>query len=184
MKILAYSDRTPSTRILETIISTQPDLICTLGDLYHPDIAELEKVTDIPKIGVYGNHCSGTYMELLGIINLHLKTWEFQGLTFGGFQGCVRYKENPEAIMYTQEQASSLMQSFPYVDVMITHAPPFGVNDEPDDVSHQGFQALRSYLDNKKPRLWLHGHTYPQPPLAAYGSTRIEYVFREKVIEL
>lgn len=29
---------------------------------------------------------------------MHLKIWNFQGMRFGGFQGCVRYKENPDAL--------------------------------------------------------------------------------------
>ena len=32
-----------------------------------------------------------------------------------------------------------------------------------------------NYIDEKSPRVWLHGHTYPTDE---YGNTRIEYVFR------
>ena len=45
---------------------------------------------------------------------------------FGGFQGCVRYKENPLAIMYTQEEADKMFAVFPPVDVFITHCPLAG----------------------------------------------------------
>ena len=123
-------------------------------------------------------------MEGVGIKNLHLKTYELNGLKFGGFEGSLRYKESAYAKLYTQQEATVLMQDFPKVDVMISHAPPAGINDEPGDPSHEGFFALRNYLETNQPRLWLHGHTYPDPErvVTNFGSTRIEYVFRHKII--
>lgn len=77
MKTLVLADRPPSRPIKE-ILTDNPDieLIITLGDLYFYDIQELANVIHIPKIGVYGNHCDGRYMDILGITNLHLKTFE------------------------------------------------------------------------------------------------------------
>ncbi len=90
MTILALADRVPNVSIIDLITTHNVDLICTLGDLSYFALKELEMVTNIPKIGVYGNHCSGNYFELLNIYNLHLKTLEYQGLVFGGFEGlCV-----------------------------------------------------------------------------------------------
>ena len=79
MKTLVLADRPPSRPIKE-ILAENPDieLIITLGDLYFYDIQELANITHIPKIGVYGNHCDGRYMDMLGIINLHLKTFEYK----------------------------------------------------------------------------------------------------------
>lgn len=184
MKALVIADRPPGIDIVQTIASENIDFIITLGDLTREDILPLAEITHVPKVGVYGNHDSGTYMSELGIWDMHLKIWDFQGLKFGGFQGCVRYKENPDAIMFTQEEADLLMSDFPEVDVFISHCPPRGINDE-EDIAHQGFDALRKYLDEKQPSVWLHGHTYPtdETIVKQYGSTRIEYVFRYKVIE-
>jgi Icc-related predicted phosphoesterase len=88
--------------------------------------------------------------------------------------------------MYTQEEAEKLMTGFPPVDIFLSHCPPYGINDEPEEVAHQGFRALRSYLDNYHPKVWFHGHTYPseQDIVRQYQSTRIEYVFRYRVIEI
>lgn len=135
-------------------------MIITLGDLTREDILQLEQVNTIPKIGVYGNHDSGMYMPELGIWDMHLKVWDFQGLRFGGFQGCVRYKENPDAIMCTQQEATTqLMVNFPKVDVFLCHCPPRGINDE-EEIAHQGFDALRDYIEREQPKVLLHGHTY------------------------
>lgn len=158
MNVLAIADRRPKINILEVVRDNNVDLIVTLGDLTKDDIRLLEQITNIPKIGVYGNHDSGTYMPELGIWDMHLKVWDYMGLSFGGFRGCVRYKENPEAIMYTQEEALRLMDTFPKVDIFICHCPPRGINDE-EEVAHQGFQALRDYIDREQPKVLLHGHT-------------------------
>jgi len=183
MNILAIADRRPKIDIIEVVRSNKIELIITLGDLTREDILPLEQITDIPKIGVYGNHDSGSYMTGLGIWDMHLKIWDFNGLKFGGFQGCVRYKDNPDAIMCTQEEAQKLMQGFPAVDVFITHCPPRGINDE-EEVAHQGFNALREYIDREQPKVLLHGHTYPTDEniIKRSGITRIEYVYEHKII--
>lgn len=84
MKILAISDRPPEN-LSKTIKENNFDIIITLGDLSYFDVKELE-FTNAPKIGVYGNHCSRGYMEMTGIQDLHLKTFELNGLIFGGFE--------------------------------------------------------------------------------------------------
>lgn len=185
MNILAISDRKPKIDIASYVKSNNVDLIITLGDFAREDLLQLKDVIDIPKIGVYGNHDSGLYMEEIGIQDMHLHVWEYQGISFGGFEGCVRYKDNPDAIMYTQEQASAMMMGFPAVDVFLCHCPPRGINDE-EEVAHQGFDALREYVDSMHPKFLLHGHTYPtdETRITQSGPTRIEYVFGYKLITL
>lgn len=185
MKVLVIADRRPEIDIASVVASENIELVITLGDLTREDILGLAEVKHIPKIGVYGNHDSGMYMPEFGIWDMHLKIWDFQGLRFGGFQGCVRYKENPDAIMCTQEEANSLMQNFPKTDVFISHCPPRGINDE-EEIAHQGFDALRKYIDEQQPKVWLHGHTYPtdETVVRQHGNTRVEYVFKYKIVEL
>jgi Icc-related predicted phosphoesterase len=185
MKVLAIADKNPHINLPAVINENGVELVITLGDLVREDLLPLQQVTNLPKIGVYGNHDSGSYMPELGIWDMHLKTWDFNGLRFGGFQGCVRYKENPDAIMYTQEQAEQMMMGFPPVDVFISHCPPRGINDE-EEIAHQGFNALRSYIDRTQPKVWLHGHTYPTPEtlVTQHGPTRVEYVLPYKILDL
>ena len=186
MKILAISDRPPRERV-STILQTTPiELVCTLGDLQQSELAGIEEVHTIPKIGVYGNHCSGTYFEPLGITNMHLKTFEHRGVIFGGFEGSVRYKNDPYAKMYTQDEAKELLKDFPYVDVMLVHCPPYGINDEKDELAHQGFIALREYVELKQPRYLLHGHTYPtaETMVTHFCNTEIIYVYQDKIVDI
>lgn len=186
MNALVIADRNPHIDIQQIVQANNAQIIITLGDLTREDILGLQQITAIPKIGVYGNHCSGTYMPELGMMDMHLKTWGYNGLVFGGFQGCVRYKDNPDAIMYTQEQAKQMFAGFPPVDIFISHCPPYGINDEPDEIAHQGFIALRDYLDRTPPKVWLHGHTYPtdETMVTQHNGARIEYVFGYKVLGL
>ncbi len=186
MKILAVADKPPRERIKSTLDRNNIDLICTLGDLGQFSISELANINNIPKLGVYGNHCSGTYFEVLGITNMHLKTFEYGGLVFGGFEGCVRYKDDTDAKMYTQDEAAELLKDFPRVDVMLVHCPPYGINDEPEELAHQGFRALRAYVEEKKPKYLLHGHTYPTEHniVTRCAETEVVYVHGGIVIEL
>ena len=46
-----------------------------------------------------------------------------------------------------------------YLDILITHAPPQGIHDQPDPC-HRGFAALRDFLRRFRPRYHLHGHIH------------------------
>lgn len=185
MKVLVIADRPPKSPIREAVQNENINLIITLGDLEYTQIAELDLITNIPKIGVYGNHCTPGYMEQLGIVDMHLKTLEVDGISFGGFEGSHRYKNYHFAKMYTQDEAVELMKDFPYVDVFIAHSPPAGINDE-DDPAHKGLIALRNYLDQKQPKYFFHGHTYPTPDslVQKCNNTNVVYVTADKIVEL
>lgn len=185
MRVLAIADQPPKNPIQVTVKNDDIDLIITLGDLEYAQIAELELITNIPKIGVYGNHCTPGYMEQLGIVDMHLNTIEVNGMTFGGFDGSHRYKNDQFAKMYTQDEAVELMKDFPYVDVFIAHSPPAGINDE-DDPAHTGLIAIRNYLDQKQPKYFFHGHTYPTQDslVQKYNNTNVVYVTADKIVEL
>ena len=78
MKILAIADRAPRESVIGLVNKHSVELICTLGDLDYSSLHELKEITTIPKIGVYGNHCSGSYFDELGIKNMHLSTFEYK----------------------------------------------------------------------------------------------------------
>ncbi len=184
MKILAIADRPPRSPLGETVSRELPEIIITLGDLSMHDLRGLGAISNIPKIGVYGNHCSGNYFGDLGVENMHLKTKEINGVTFGGFEGSIRYKSGG-APMYTEEEASELLKNFPYVDVMIAHSPPRGTHDEPDP-AHQGLSALRDYILREKPKYFLHGHTYVSQGTqeTVLGETTVIHVYADQVLTL
>jgi len=78
-----------------------------------------------------------------------------------------------------------MMSNFPKVDIFLCHCPPRGINDE-EEIAHQGFDALRDYIDRQKTKVLLHGHTYPteESIVKQHGPTHIEYVYEYKLLNL
>lgn len=183
MQLLVISDRPPERSVSDLLDEHEVDAIVTLGDLDYYGIEELEGI-DLPKLGVYGERCPD-YFEGLGIVDLHLRTFELGGMTFGGFQGATRGGDNAGAKTFDQEEASTLLATFPRVDVMLAHMPPRGVNDE-DVPGYQGFGALRDYVLREQPRYLLHGHAFPLDAQASQrlGATEILYVGGGRIIPL
>lgn len=44
------------------------------------------------------------------------------------------------------------------VDVLVTHSPPHGIHDLPDDRAHRGFRSFRYLMRVARPRFLIHGH--------------------------
>ena len=183
MHLLIIADKNPQLNIPEIIRTEAVDLVVTLGDLNYFALQGLEQVS-IPKIGVYGNHCHRGYFKDLGIKDLHRQTYEQDGLTFLGLEGCVRYKPNPEAVMYTEEEMQAQMRGLPKVDIVISHCPPYGIHDDPSDATHVGFRVFHHYLDWAGPRYWLHGHTYPAVEETLVQNTKVVYTHGYKLLTL
>jgi uncharacterized protein len=185
MKILAISDFPVEEGLKQRVIDNKIDLIICCGDFSIFGLKEVGEIDWIPKIGVYGNHCTRGYMGELGITDLHLKRVEIGGYTFAGFEGSVRYKDERYAPMFSQEEAYNLVEFIPKADIIISHCPPFGINDQ-EDLAHNGFKALRDYLITNKPKAWFHGHTYPTKEnlITDFEGTKIFYTDPEIIVEI
>ena len=87
--------------------------------------------------------------------------------------------------MYTQEEATALMAHFPYVDIFIAHSPPRGINDDVDP-AHIGLDAFRTYLEEKQPKHFFHGHTYPREHqlVTEFMNTKIHYINADMLITI
>jgi uncharacterized protein len=71
--------------------------------------------------------------------------------------------------------------------LVISHAPPRGAGDTPEDPYHVGFAAYRAVLDRLRPPLWLHGHTTrasAPDPLVRHGRTTLVNVTGSVLVEL
>ena len=184
MRVLAFADEPPRADPAELVASNGPELVVTLGDL-RPEWIESLADGDVPKLGVHGNHDGEDDLERLGIRDLHLDRVEVGGWSFAGFGGSVRtHGAGPHA--YTQKEAARAVRRLPPAEVLITHSPPRGINDEPGDPVHEGFDALRDWVERHEPRYVLHGHTTPDPRTAVshVGPTEIVWVRGARVLEL
>jgi Icc-related predicted phosphoesterase len=110
----------------------------------------------------------------------------------------MRYNDNPDFQYTEREMAWKVWQLAPslmlnrvlhrrYLDILITHAPPFGIHDRPDRC-HQGFRAFRTFMDRFQPRYLIHGHVHVYNPSEAtqtvYGHTTVINTYGYQTLEI
>jgi Icc-related predicted phosphoesterase len=169
------------------------DLVLAAGDLPWSYLESLVSLFDAPAAFVPGNHDPSTAggQGPRGLINLDGRVLTVGGLRIAGLGGCVRY--NDGAHQYTQREydrrARRLLKDARAagpVDVLLTHAPPLGLGDEPDP-SHVGISALHGVLETLRPTWHLHGHIHPygmHKPDRQLGPTTIRNVIPWNVVEI
>jgi Icc-related predicted phosphoesterase len=153
------------------------ELVLSCGDLPYFYIEYILSMLDVPVYYVRGNHhgqveesASGPRYAPLGAIDLHRRVRRTEnGLLLAGVEGSVRYNNKPN--QYTQSEMWGLVLSLVpgliynkirygrYLDVFVSHAPPWGIQDA-DDPPHRGIKAFL-WLDRVfKPAYHFHGHTH------------------------
>ena len=74
-----------------------------------------------------------------------------------------------------------------FLDLLVTHSPPYGINDLPDPC-HTGFRIFLWFMKAFRPRYLVHGHVHlydrNATREATYGSTRIINAYDHVVIDL
>lgn len=152
------------------------DFILSCGDLRYSYLEYLVSMLNVPLYYVLGNHANqiehtvaGPKRAPDGGVNLHMRSICYKKLLIAGFEGCLQYNNGP--FQYTQsEMWTKVFLQVPrlffnkirygrYLDVLITHAPPWKIHDE-DDRPHVGIKAFR-WLDKVfQPIYHLHGHIH------------------------
>jgi Icc-related predicted phosphoesterase len=184
VRVLALADQRPPLDPALMARRLHVDAVLLLGDLDRAWIESLATLR-LPRLGVHGNHDPEGLLPELDVEDMHGRRTSLGSLTIAGFEGCVRYGRGGDH-QYTQRQASKLARRLPSADVLICHCPPAGVNDDPSDPAHVGFEGLRAWVDRHQPRHLLHGHTHPSPAevVDRVGDTQVHYVQGAKVIRL
>jgi len=89
--------------------------------------------------------------------------------------GCQQYTEGEMRWRYLKLRPS-IWKNHGKIDIFITHAPAYGLNDL-DDSAHRGFKVFLDIINRYQPRYFLHGHvhlTYSlNPRLMKHGKTMI-----------
>jgi uncharacterized protein len=182
MRVLALADKRPLIDPATMARQKHVDAVFCLGDLDRAWIEGL-RALQLPKLGVHGNHDEKNLLREVEVDDLHLKRTALGGRTFAGFEGCVEYGGGGD-YHYTQRKASRLARKLPAADVLLCHCPPLGINDDPDDPAHIGFEGLRDWVDHHHPRHIFHGHTHPIAGLSqkSYGDTRVHWISGARVV--
>jgi uncharacterized protein len=184
VRVLALADKRPPMDPAVMAEQSGVDAVICLGDLDRAWIESLAGLR-VPRLGVHGNHDPEGLLREVEVDDLHARRTSVGGLTVAGFEGCVRYGVGG-AHQYTQRQASKLAKRLPAADVLISHCPPLGINDDPDDPAHVGFEGLLDWVRRHRPRHLLHGHTHPVAGLAMkeFEGTRVHWVHGARVLQL
>lgn len=205
MKILAVSDQ-----VVEGLYSPQicdrfgdVDLVLSCGDLPYSYLEYIVTLLNIPCLFVHGNHDQPEYTatgrtltEPGGWINIDEKTVAVKGVLIAGLEGAVRYKPRGD-FQYTEaEMAHKALRLAPalmlnrvrygrYLDVLVTHAPPYGIHND-QDIPHRGFKTFLWLMRRFRPRYLLHGHKHvykPQSYRTRYMGTEVINVYPFRIIE-
>ena len=198
VRVLAVADEEmPAMR--SRVRDLRVDLILAAGDLPWDYLESLVSLLDAPAAFVPGNHDPRIGPDGVGprgLINLDARARNIAGLHIAGLHiaglgGCVRYNDGDH--QYTQKEydgrARRLIKSVRGagpVDVLLTHAPPLGLGDEPDP-AHIGISALHGVLETLRPIWHLHGHIHPYGMLKEdrqFGPTTIRNVIPWQLIEI
>jgi Icc-related predicted phosphoesterase len=206
MKVLCLSDKVVSfihsPQVKERF--AEAELVIACGDLPYEYIEYAANELGVDCLHVRGNHShvientsAGPVKGPRGAVSLHRKIVTYKGLTFAGIDGSLRYRIGP--FQYTQGEMWShalflanrlLRYHLRYgrsLDVLVTHAPPFGIHDD-TDLPHQGVKAFRWLVKTFKPEYHLHGHIHiyrPDTPTeTTLGHTRVVNTYGWKVIEV
>lgn len=206
MKILAVSDQ-----VVDSLYTAQVkdrfgdvDLILGCGDLPHYYLEFLVTVINKPLFYVHGNHDKSIEMTAdgtrrvtaAGCDPLDERVVVFKGLVIAGLDGSIRYNREG-AYQFTQTDMKlkalrlAMRLTFKrwrhdrWLDILVTHSPPFGVGDGPDP-AHVGFHAFNTLTRRFRPRYLLHGHQHVylgrKPPVQV-GATQVVNVFPYRVID-
>jgi uncharacterized protein len=183
MKILAVADIHGSQYRLNLVLKNvelyKPDLVVICGDItqFGPGELATNFLNQIPAktFAVPGNIDSadvGRGISESKAVNLHLQRVVYQGVAFVGIG-----RDIPsllDGIKVTDGALKKPLKSI--VDaksVVVTHYPPFKLQDRIFIGSHGGSKALRLLIDTRKPRLVLCGHIHEDQGVSKSGNTTV-----------
>ena len=195
MAILAVGDEVDERLLGERISDSLREvrLLLSCGDLPADYLEALVDRFQVPLLYVRGNHDRWHRESPPPGENIHGRLAIVRGVRILGFEGSNWY--NGAGVQYTERQmwwrvaaARPAVWRAGGVDVVLTHAPPFGVHDG-RDVCHTGFKIFRTLLETVRPRYFVHGHTHlSYTPMASRvtiaGGTRIVNAFRSVLLPL
>ena len=180
VKILAVSDRVLDRLYCSNVRERAPgvDLIIGCGDLPYYYLDFLISALDVPLVYVHGNHDGGRqYTTDRGVLTgvpggneIHGRTVNIDGLLLAGLGGSMRYRPRAPHMYTEAEMRGQLARLVPkllwnrqrhgrYLDILVTHSPPFGIHDK-KDLPHTGFKVFLTLMQLFKPRYLLHGHIH------------------------
>jgi len=196
VKILAVSDEVVGSIYSPNIVERfgDVDMVLACGDLPYSYLEYIVSMLNVPSFFVHGNHDCTEYLSCGlrltgpgGWVDLDGRTVKSAGTLLGGLEGSMRYKPGAP-FQYTDvgmwmkvwgmTPALLINRVFHgrYLDILITHAPPFGIHNG-EDLAHRGFKAFLVFMARFRPRYLLHGHKH----IHRLSSRRTRYLDTEVI---
>ncbi len=202
MRVLAISDQIND--VLHSAAITQyargVELILACGDLPAHYLEFVVSMLNVPLFYVMGNHGGDGGEKIFpdGGENIDGHVVEYRGLLIAGLEGSPRYNNRPN-FQYTENEMRAKIAALTpalmvnrarhgrYLDILITHAPPFHIHDG-EDLPHRGFKSFVWFIDNYKPRYLIHGHKHVydlrEERITQRGATTIINAYGHKILEI
>jgi len=117
----------------------------------------------------------------------------YKGVRILGLGGSMEYIPG-SANQYTERQMRARVRKLRWkllwhrgFDILVTHAPAFGLNDM-EDLPHRGFKAFLTLMDKYHPKFFFHGHVHANyggkfKRKDTYGSTTVVNGYEFYVVE-
>jgi len=120
-----------------------------------------------------------------------------KGLIIAGLGGSMRYNRGQNQFTETQ-MFLRMVRLFPrllfyrlfygrWVDILLTHAPPFGIQDR-SDRCHTGFKSFLHFIRWFKPRFLVHGHIHlyniNEKRCTTYLQTKVVNAYQHTTIQI
>ncbi len=193
------------------------DIILSAGDLYFNYYNYIVTMLNKPLYFVFGNHnlkflshyrksmqnivyCNDESQKTVsggiyvGGRVLHLKEHK---LIIAGLGGCKRYSNGAnqfseyqmlwKILLLTPRMLWNRIFHGRYLDILLTHAAPKGINDR-NDPCHKGFKVFLWFMKLFKPKYLLHGHIHlydiNSPRIAEYKNTKVINIYSRYELEL
>lgn len=209
MKILALSDRVEDDIYSEQVkdLYGDVDAVIGCGDLPFYYLEYVATMLKRPTYYVRGNHDTNVQYRHSGRVvtgpegctSLEGRVVNIGGLLVAGLGGSVRYRPGGGQQFTEGEMRNRLAGLLPlllanrirhgrYLDVLVTHAAPYGIHDDPSDRAHVGFRIFLNIMAWFKPRYLLHGHMHIWNPETItkthYRATTVLNVYPSRVIDI
>ena len=168
------------------------DLIISCGDLKADYLSYLVTMINAPLFYVHGNHDS-SYIKNPpeGCECIDDKLISYKGIRILGLGGSMKYKDKP--FLYTEKEMKKKIRKLSLklflkkgFDILVTHAPACGINDE-NDLCHEGFKSFNKLLDKYSPKYFVHGHVHlnygMKPRVMKYNNTTIINAYNHYILE-
>lgn len=169
------------------------DLIVSAGDLKASYLSFLVTMTPAPVLYVCGNHDKYDVTPPEGCICIEDDIYEYKGVRILGLGGSNRYK--PGKNQYTEREMRNRIRKLWFklyrkkgFDILVTHAPAYGVNDGQDQC-HKGFSCFLDLIKKYQPKYFVHAHVHmnygrQHPREDQIENTKVINAYNHYIIEI